>query len=80
VLIPPHTVPPRVITVDKNAAYPKAFQEPKGEGILPQDGELRRVKYLNNIVEQDHRAHQTARQTWHGFLFLRDSLADAPRL
>lgn len=55
VLAAPHTVPPRVITVDKNAAYPKAFKELKAEGNLPQDCELRRVKYLNNIVEQDHR-------------------------
>src|SRR5436190_16808699 len=55
VLAAPHTVPPRVITVDKNEAYPKAFKELKTEGILPQDCELRRVKYLNNIVEQDHR-------------------------
>ena len=55
VLATPHTLPPRVITVDKNAAYPKAFKELKAEGILPQDCELRRVKYLNNIVEQDHR-------------------------
>jgi IS6 family transposase len=55
VLVVPHTVPPRVITVDKNAAYPKAFKELKAEGNLPRDCELRRVKYLNNIVEQDHR-------------------------
>jgi transposase, IS6 family len=55
VLAAPHTVSPRVITVDKNAAYPKAFEELKAEGNLPQDCELRRVKYLNNIVEQDHR-------------------------
>ena len=26
-LAAPHTVPPRVTTVDKNAAYPKAFLE-----------------------------------------------------
>jgi transposase, IS6 family len=55
VLATPHTLPPRVITVDKNASYPKAFKELKAEGILPQDCELRRVKYLNNLVEQDHR-------------------------
>ena len=55
VLAAPDTLTPRVITVDKNAAYPKAFKELKVEGILPQDCELRRVKYLNNIVEQDHR-------------------------
>jgi transposase, IS6 family len=55
VLAATHTVPPRVITVDKNAAYPKAFKELKTEGSLPHDCEVRRVKYLNNIVEQDHR-------------------------
>ncbi len=46
---------PRVINVDKNAAYPKAFKELKDEGALPDSCELRQVKYLNNIVEQDHR-------------------------
>ena len=50
-----HTITPRVITVDKNAAYPKAFKELKEEGTLPDSCELRPVKYLNNIVEQDHR-------------------------
>jgi transposase, IS6 family len=54
-LAAPHTTTPRVITVDKNAAYPKAFKELKDEGVLPDRGELRQVKYLNNIVEQDHR-------------------------
>jgi len=54
-LAAPHTVPPRVITVDKNAAYPKAFKELKEEGAIPKACELRQVKYLNNIVEQDYR-------------------------
>ena len=54
-LAAPHTVPPRVMTVDKNAAYPKAFKELKEEGAIPQACELRQVKYLNNIIEQDHR-------------------------
>ena len=54
-LAAPHTVPPRVMTVDKNAAYPKAFKELKEEGAIPQACELRQVKYLNTIVEQDHR-------------------------
>src|ERR1700693_1362406 len=31
-LAAPHTVPPRVITVDKNAAYPKAFNQLQEEG------------------------------------------------
>ncbi len=50
-----HTSKPRVINVDKNAAYPKAFAELKREERLPETCELRQVKYLNNIVEQDHR-------------------------
>jgi transposase, IS6 family len=50
-----HTVVPRVITVDKNPAYPKALSELKEEGTVPPHSELRQVKYLNNLIEQDHR-------------------------
>src|SRR5260370_15988448 len=50
-----HTVTPRVITVDKNAAYPKAFNELKAAGTLASPCELRQSKYLNNLIEQDHR-------------------------
>ena len=50
-----HAKIPRVITVDKNAAYPAAFTDLKQEKILPQACELRQIKYLNNMVEQDHR-------------------------
>lgn len=50
-----HTTEPRVINVDKNAAYPKAFNELKAGGHLPASCELRQVKYLNNLIEQDHR-------------------------
>ncbi len=46
---------PRVINVDKNAAYPKAIAELKAAGLLPERVELRQIKYLNNLVEQDHR-------------------------
>ncbi|GHO80247.1 IS6 family transposase [Ktedonobacter sp. SOSP1-85] len=49
------TSAPRVINVDKNAAYPKAIGELKSAGALPQHVELRQVKYLNNLIEQDHR-------------------------
>jgi transposase, IS6 family len=54
-LTAPHTTTPRVITVDKNAAYPKAISELKAEGAIADSCELRQVKYLNTIVEQDHR-------------------------
>jgi transposase-like protein len=46
---------PFSISVDKNAAYPEAFTTSQAERIVPQDCELRRVKYLNNVIEQDHR-------------------------
>ena len=46
---------PRVINVDKNAAYPKAIAELKTAGILAEQVELRQVQYLNNLIEQDHR-------------------------
>lgn len=65
-----HTVAPRVITVDKNAAYPKAVKELKSSGDLAASCELRQSKYLNNLVEQDHRAHQTTGQTRYGFLLV----------
>ncbi|MEK0224088.1 IS6 family transposase [Bacillus proteolyticus] len=50
-----HVSRPRVITVDKNPAYPIAIQELKEEKQMPEGIQLRQVKYLNNIVEQDHR-------------------------
>jgi len=51
----PHVSTPRVINVDQNAAYPGAIHDLKQDGLLPEDCQLRPVKYLNNIVEQDHR-------------------------
>jgi IS6 family transposase len=51
----PHTVNPRTITVDKNPAYPRAVRELKRCGQLWRFSRLRQRKYLNNIVEQDHR-------------------------
>ena len=46
---------PFSISVDKNAAYPEAFSASQAERIVPKDCKLRRVKYLNNVIEQDHR-------------------------
>jgi transposase-like protein len=46
---------PFSISVDQNAAYPEAFSASQEERIVPQDCKLRRVKYLNNVIEQDHR-------------------------
>ena len=46
---------PFSISVNKNAAYPEAFTSSQDEKILPLDCRLRRVKYRNNVIEQDHR-------------------------
>ena len=46
---------PFSISVDKNAAYPEAFSTSQAEQVMPKDCKLRRVKYLNNVIEQDHR-------------------------
>ena len=46
-----HTQCPRVINVDKNAAYPPAVDELKADEQLPETTQLRQVKYLNNRVE-----------------------------
>lgn len=51
----PHNQLPRVITVDKNAAYPPAIQQLMNEKALSKETVIRQTKYLNNIVEQDHR-------------------------
>ena len=50
-----HTVNPRTLMVDKNAAYPSATTAMKKDGELWRFAKLRQVKYLVNIVEQDHR-------------------------
>ena len=75
-----HNQSPRVINVDKNAAYPKAIDELKAEKTVPETSELRQNKYLNNIIEQDHRfikrlvnpgmgfgSFNTARRTLRGY-------------
>ena len=49
-----HTIEPRVITVDKNAAYPPAIEALKADESLPKSTETRQIKYLNNLVEMNH--------------------------
>jgi transposase-like protein len=50
-----HTVRPGTITAGKNPAYPSASKSMKKTGELSRFVRLRQIKYLNNIVEQDHR-------------------------
>ena len=43
------------MNVDKNPAYPIAFEAIKHEGFFRPRSSLRQCKYLNNVIEQDHR-------------------------
>lgn len=47
---------PFTVGTDKHSSYPEAFAASVREKVLPPDCKLRRVKYLNNVIEQDHRA------------------------
>ncbi|MBG9537560.1 IS6 family transposase, partial [Bacillus thuringiensis] len=50
-----HAKKPRTITADGDKAYPVAIWKLKEDKCLPHDTPLRVKKYLNNIIEQDHR-------------------------
>src|SRR3974377_2166406 len=48
-------VMPRGMNVDKNPTYPAAVEALKAEGTLSRRVRLSQCKYLNNVIEQDHR-------------------------
>ena len=50
-----HTQDPRVVTVDKNAAYPVAIEALKADKTLEETTKLRQSQYMSNVIEQDHR-------------------------
>jgi len=58
---------PSTIGADKHASYPEAFAASVKEKVLPVDCELRRSKYLNNVIEQDHRAIRRRRRAMQCF-------------
>jgi len=47
---------PRVINTDEHAGYPPAIVRLKAEEALEENCRHRPVQYLNNVLEQDHRA------------------------
>ena len=47
---------PRVGNTDKHAGYPPAIVQLKAEAALERNCRHRPVQYLNNVLEQDHRA------------------------
>lgn len=62
-----HVTQPRVINVDKNAAYPVAIDTLKSDQTLAAQTELWQVKYLNNVIEQDHRTIKRITRPMMGF-------------
>jgi transposase-like protein len=50
-----HQHPPQTITLDGYAASHRAVREMKADGSLPANTKQRSSKYLNNLIEQDHR-------------------------
>jgi len=50
-----HTTLPRVITVDRYAAYPPAFGALQQARTLPETCRLSPCEYLNTVVERDYR-------------------------
>ena len=64
-----HNQTPRVITVDKNPAYLPAIVKLKNDKILPKNVGIRQTRYLNNIIEQDHRSIKRIVNPMLGFQF-----------
>jgi len=58
---------PRVINTDLAAIYSSAITEMKKEGTLRRRCRHRPVQYLNNILEQDHRAIKRRANAKQGF-------------
>jgi transposase, IS6 family len=62
---------PRVSNVDGNPSYPKVIAELKKTGELGRRCRCRPLRYLNNIVEQDHRAIKRRVRESQGFRWFR---------
>ena len=59
--------PPHTITLDGYAASPRAVRELRADGLLPRRTNLRSSKYLNNLIEQDHRGIKSRTRSMLGF-------------
>jgi transposase-like protein len=58
---------PRTIPLEGYAASHRAVRELKADGLLPAETKLRSSKYLNNLIEQDHRGVKQRIATMLGF-------------
>jgi IS6 family transposase len=69
---------PRVINVDGNPSYPHAVSRLKQEGRLGRRCRCRTSLYLNNIIEQDHRALKRRINAKQGFRSLEGARRTIP--
>jgi hypothetical protein len=58
---------PEAITLDGYAASHRAVREMKADGLLSEDTKVRSTKYLNNVIEQDHRHIESRTNVMLGF-------------
>jgi transposase-like protein len=65
--------PPKTITLDGYAASHRAVREMKVDGLLPEDTTVRSSKYLNNLIEQDHRNINSRTNVMLGFKRVRSA-------
>jgi transposase-like protein len=59
--------PPETITLDVYAASHRAVREMKSDGLVPEGTKIRSSKYLNNLIEQDHRNIKSRTNVMLGF-------------
>ncbi|WP_320534862.1 IS6 family transposase [Robbsia andropogonis] len=66
--------PPETITLDGYAASHRAVRERKADGLLPEYTKVRSSKYLNNMIEQDHRNIKSRTHVMLGFKRFRNAV------
>jgi transposase-like protein len=62
---------PGTVTLDGYAASHRAVREMKADGQIPGDTKVRSSKYLNNLIEQDHRGVNLRLRPMLGFKWFR---------
>jgi hypothetical protein len=65
--------PPETITLDGYAASRRDVREMMVDGLLPEGTKVRSSKYLNNLIEQDHRNVKSRTNAMLGFKRFRNA-------
>jgi transposase-like protein len=72
--------PPETITLDGYAASHRAVREMIADGLLPEGTHVRSSKYLNNVIEQDHRNIKSRTKVMLGFIRFRSAATTISRI